>query len=92
MPPVGAQVDQASEDKLWWQDLGDSVLVPLGDWHVYRQNGLRIDNEAVSTLTSQSKTVVFVLRSGRPVGAIALADIVRPESRGEDLTRCDSEC
>ena len=40
-----------------------------------------LDNQAPSKLTSQSKTVVFLLRNSQPLGAIALADIVRPESR-----------
>ena len=32
-------------------------------------------------LAAQSKTVVYLLRNGQPLGAIALADVVRPESR-----------
>ena len=32
-------------------------------------------------LEAQGRTVVFVLREGRAIGAIALADVVRPESR-----------
>lgn len=45
------------------------------------QNRIAMDDPRISALAAQSKTVVYVLRENRPVGAIALADIVRPESR-----------
>ena len=45
------------------------------------QSEIGVDERRVASLTSQSKTVVFVLRNGQPVGVIALADLVRPESR-----------
>jgi Cu2+-exporting ATPase len=38
-------------------------------------------DERIDRLNREAKTVVYVLRSGRLIGAIALADIVRPESR-----------
>jgi Cu2+-exporting ATPase len=37
--------------------------------------------ERVSSLEAGGKTVVFVLVNDEPVGAVALADLVRPESR-----------
>lgn len=46
-----------------------------------RQQGLTVDDERVARLGEQGKTVVFVLRNGKVIGAVALADIVRPESR-----------
>ncbi len=46
-----------------------------------KQQGLMVDDERVARLSEQGKTVVFVLRNGDVLGAIALADIVRPESR-----------
>ncbi len=46
-----------------------------------KQQGLIVDDERVARLSEQGKTVVFVLRNGDVLGAIALADIVRPESR-----------
>ena len=39
------------------------------------------DEAAAEGLSAQGKTVVYVLADGRPVGAIALADVVRAESR-----------
>jgi Cu2+-exporting ATPase len=44
------------------------------------QNGIHVDQTRVAGLLAQSKTVVYVLRNGRPLGAIALADVVRSES------------
>jgi Cu2+-exporting ATPase len=46
-----------------------------------RRTGIEVDSAEVRRLAEQGKTVVFVLLDGAPVGAIALADIVRPESR-----------
>jgi P-type Cu2+ transporter len=46
-----------------------------------REHGLAIpDPQAIDRLSEQGKTVVFVLRDGRLAGAVALADILRPES------------
>ena len=46
-----------------------------------KENGLSVDNEEVQQVASQGKTVVYVLLDDQPVGAIGLADIIRPESR-----------
>lgn len=46
-----------------------------------RENRIDIKDERVERLAQQGKTVVFLLEDGRPVGAIALADIIRKESR-----------
>jgi Cu2+-exporting ATPase len=43
--------------------------------------GLRVDDARVAALSAQGKTVVFVLVDGSPAGAVALADVVRPEAR-----------
>ncbi|HEX7954438.1 MAG TPA: HAD-IC family P-type ATPase, partial [Burkholderiales bacterium] len=45
------------------------------------QAGIVAGDSRIAALATQSKTVVFVLRDNQPIGAIALADIVRPESR-----------
>jgi Cu2+-exporting ATPase len=44
------------------------------------QQGIGLEQQRVSLLATQSKTVVYVLRNRVPIGAIALADAVRPES------------
>ena len=46
-----------------------------------KENTIDIDNEQIKKLSSQGKTVVFVLIDGQLSGAIALADIIRVESR-----------
>src|SRR5262249_48453810 len=43
--------------------------------------GLSADDARVREVTAQGKTVVFVLEDKKVLGAIALADIIRPESR-----------
>jgi Cu2+-exporting ATPase len=48
--------------------------------------GLEVDNARVREIAEQGKTVVYVLVDDRLEGAIALADIIRPESR-EALAR-----
>jgi Cu2+-exporting ATPase len=45
------------------------------------EHGLTMDDPRVARVQAEGKTVVFVLIEDRIVGAIALADIVRPESR-----------
>ncbi len=46
-----------------------------------KSQGIMINDLRVDRLAEQGKTVVFVMRDGDVIGAIALADIVRPESR-----------
>ena len=46
-----------------------------------KENGIQIKNESVEKTLVQGKTVVFILLDEKPVGAIALADIIRKESK-----------
>jgi len=46
-----------------------------------RENHVRVDDERITKLNSQGKTVVYVLLDGDLKGAVALADIIREESR-----------
>jgi Cu2+-exporting ATPase len=46
-----------------------------------RENKISASDERIDKLSSQGKTVVFVMINGKLNGAIALADIVRPESK-----------
>src|SRR5207249_352846 len=71
IPGKGAQgtVDGAAVKVVspgYLRDLG------LGTWD---------QGDRIQRLADQGKTVVFVLAEERPVGAIALADIIRKESR-----------
>jgi Cu2+-exporting ATPase len=45
------------------------------------EHGQVVDDDRIDRLSKQGKTVVFVVIDDRVVGAVALADIVRPESR-----------
>ncbi len=45
-----------------------------------RENGISFDEAAFERLGGEGKTVVFVVSEGKAVGAIALADRIRPES------------
>ncbi|MDG6256882.1 MAG: copper-translocating P-type ATPase [Methanomicrobiaceae archaeon] len=46
-----------------------------------REQGLDAGNGEISRLSSQGKTVVYVILDGEVCGAIALADVIREESR-----------
>lgn len=46
-----------------------------------QENGLEIPYEKVKPLAEEGKTIVYVLIEDQVAGAIALADIIRPESR-----------
>jgi Cu2+-exporting ATPase len=46
-----------------------------------RENNIPVNTEGIEILSEQGKTVVFVLIDGKVSGAIALADIIRPESK-----------
>lgn len=46
-----------------------------------REQNIRVEDDRVKNLSSQGKTVVFVLIDGKLMGALALADIIRSESK-----------
>ncbi|WP_456429171.1 copper-translocating P-type ATPase [Rhodocaloribacter sp.] len=46
-----------------------------------RERNLTVDDSRIDALSAQGKTVVFVVIDGAVQGAVALADIIRPESR-----------
>ncbi len=46
-----------------------------------KESKIAVNDPAIETLNSQGKTVIFVLINGSLAGAIALADIIRPESK-----------
>ena len=46
-----------------------------------RESKIELKDGRVEKLEQQGKTVVFLLEEDRPIGAIALADIIRKESR-----------
>ena len=58
----------------------DGKLVQVVSPAFMRDKGLSPDHPTLDRLTGEGKTVVFVLVDGHLAGAIALADIIRPES------------
>ena len=59
----------------------DGVSVKVVSPGFLKEHGLAVTDARVTRVAEQGKTVVFVLADEKPVGAIALADIVRRESR-----------
>ena len=51
-----------------------------------KESGLDVSDERIAALASQGKTVIYLLVDEKPAGAVALADIIRAESR-EALAR-----
>jgi Cu2+-exporting ATPase len=47
-----------------------------------REDKIDLKDERLDKLAQQGKTVVFLLEENRPIGAVALADIIRKESGG----------
>jgi Cu2+-exporting ATPase len=45
------------------------------------ENNIMIENDRLVEISKQGKTIVYVLMDHQPMGAIALADIIRPESK-----------
>jgi Cu2+-exporting ATPase len=45
------------------------------------ENNIRVSNQEVERLPSEGKTVIYVIIDNELAGAIALADIIRPESK-----------
>jgi len=54
-----------------------------------RENGLEVKNAKLDEWSAQGKTVVYVVVNGRVGGAVALADIIRKESK-ETISRLKS--
>jgi Cu2+-exporting ATPase len=46
-----------------------------------RECKIELKDERIDLLAQQGKTVVFLLEENRPIGVVALADIIRKESR-----------
>jgi len=59
-----------------------------------RENKIELKDERVEKVEQQGKTVVFLLEDEKPVGAIALADIIRKESKEaiESLKKMGIKC
>jgi Cu2+-exporting ATPase len=58
---------------------GKEVKVVSPGW--LRENGMDVQDERIRRLSSQGKTVVYVVVDGELQGAVALADVIREESK-----------
>ncbi|WP_231971549.1 heavy metal translocating P-type ATPase [Thiohalobacter thiocyanaticus] len=59
----------------------DGTLVRVVSPGYLRSENIELDDNRPGQLMEQGKTVVYVLEENRPIGAVALSDIVREESR-----------
>jgi len=59
--------------------VGGRIVQVVGPGYLAEQ-GIAVDNGRIEPLQQQGKTVVFLLEDNRLVGALALADTIRPES------------
>ncbi|HEY3221497.1 MAG TPA: heavy metal translocating P-type ATPase, partial [Gemmatimonadales bacterium] len=64
----------------------DGMNVAVVSPQYLKEQRLNVDDARVRRVAAQGKTVVYVLVDSKVAGAIALADIIRPEAR-EALTR-----
>jgi P-type Cu2+ transporter len=46
-----------------------------------KDNNIQVTDGRIENLSSQGKTVIYVMVNGELIGAVALADIIRPESK-----------
>ncbi len=59
---------------------GHEVLVVSPGY--LREKGIEVKKESITKLRESGKTVVYVVIDGKVEGAVALSDIIRPESKG----------
>jgi len=58
---------------------GEEIMVVSPGY--LKENNIKVDNSEIEKNQSQGKTVIFVLKKNILLGAIALADIIRDESK-----------
>jgi Cu2+-exporting ATPase len=63
------------------QGMIEGTLIRVVSPGFLQESGITVTDERVEQVASQGKTVVYLLEGQKPVGALALADIVREESR-----------
>jgi Cu2+-exporting ATPase len=59
----------------------DGILTRVVSPGYLKETGITVTDDRVEKVASQGKTVVFLLEGQNPIGALALADIVREESQ-----------
>ncbi len=90
--PIAKEISKASNDKYTVsefksitgkgaQGVINGTLVKIVSPGYLRENQINYDNDNISKLFEQGKTIVFILVNDKLVGAIALSDLVRTESK-----------
>lgn len=90
--PIARAIAQSVDEKLeitsFKSITGKGVQAEIGSKQVkivssgyLRENHIKVNNEKLDQLSGEGKTIVFVLVDDKLSGAIALADIVRDESK-----------
>lgn len=60
--------------------IGQELIKAVGQNYL-KEEGIKIENREINELIKQGKTVVYTLLENRVIGAIALADLIREESK-----------
>jgi len=63
------------------QGIINKKLIRIGGTNYLKEKKIKIENKKIDELLKQGKTVVYVLVKDKPIGAIALADLIRSESK-----------
>jgi Cu2+-exporting ATPase len=63
------------------QGIVNETLVKAVGQNYLKEKGIKTEDSRISQLSEQGKTVVYVLIEDKIIGAIALADLIREESR-----------
>ena len=78
VPPVEGFKDIPGKGATGRVDGREVMVVSPG---YLKEQDIALADDRIERLSAQGKTVVVVLLDGRPAGALALADIIRPESK-----------
>ncbi|MFT5933872.1 MAG: Cu2+-exporting ATPase [Hydrogenophaga sp.] len=103
--PIGKAIAASSDEKLAVENFKsipgkgaegqvDGREIKVVSPGYLREQNIELADERIEPLQAQGKTVVFILVDGELKGAIALADIVRPEAKKaiEALKALDIRC
>jgi len=60
--------------------IGQELIKAVGQNYL-KEEGIKIENTEINELIKQGKTVVYTLLENKVIGAIALADLIREESK-----------
>lgn len=63
------------------QGLINNKQIKVVGLNYLKENKIKIENENIDELSKQGKTTVYILLEDKPIGAVALADLIRDESK-----------